>query len=154
MSPIRRFFAVALLLSCVPLSLAYASGPRQFYSGWQKHPRHNYFVRNYHFKPRPTFSGYRHHHVLFFPNKPTHVYFYNPHKKQFWGRCPVGQQGEGKYSLLAEKDRKGSLSEIPESAFPEPGPVPTIPEAEDKEPLDLPPDDLPFEFELERLPTS
>jgi hypothetical protein len=48
---------------------------------------------------------------------------------------------------LPETARKGSLKEIKESDFPEPGDVPPIPESSDGEPLDLPPDDLPNEAE-------
>lgn len=35
--------------------------------------------------------------------------------------------------MLEEKDRKGELSEIPESAFPEPSKMPEIPESADGE---------------------
>ncbi len=122
---------------------AQAYGPRQYYSSWNQHPSRSYHYRSYYYKPTATYSGYKHHYVVYHPSKPQYLYFYNPYKRQYWGRCPVGAQGEGKYSMLAEKDRKGSLSEIPESAFPAPSAVPAAPETEDKIPLDLPPDDLP-----------
>ena len=35
------------------------------------------------------------------------------------------------------------VADIPESAFPKPGPMPAIPEATDGATLELPPDDLP-----------
>jgi hypothetical protein len=114
---------------------------RQYYSGWSKHNAYHY--RTYYYKPSPTYYGYKHHYVVHFPTRPTHYYFYNPYKKTYWGRCPVNHGGQPVYSMLAEKDRKGSVSEIPESAFPKPGNVPPIPESTDNEPLDLPPDDLP-----------
>jgi hypothetical protein len=71
------------------------------------------------------------------------VYFYNPYKKHYWGRCPVDHGGKPVYSMLAEKDRKGDLEEIPESAFPPPGNVPPLPESTDGAGMELPPDDLP-----------
>jgi hypothetical protein len=44
------------------------------------------------------------------------------------------------YSLLAEKDRKEKLDDIPEKAFPKPGKMPVIPESEDNvriKPIDV-----------------
>jgi hypothetical protein len=40
------------------------------------------------------------------------------------------------YSLLAPKDRKRSLKDIPEKAFPEAGKMPPIPESKDGTPMD------------------
>ena len=42
-----------------------------------------------------------------------------------------------------EADRKATLEDIPEKAFPEPGPLPKIPDATDDAVIELPPDDLP-----------
>jgi len=145
----RRISMFALFLGASLLGLvatpqeAQAHGPRQYYSSWNRHPTANYHYRNYYYKPTASYSGYKHHYVVYHAQRPNHVYFYNPYTRQYWGRCPIGTQGEGKYSLLAEKDRAGSLKDIPESAFPEPSAVPPIPETTDKVPLDLPPDDLP-----------
>jgi hypothetical protein len=80
--------------------------------------------------------------VIYHPQRPKYYYYYNPVKRAYWGRCPVEQNGEAQYSLLAEKDRKGKLEEIAETAFPEPGPMPKVPDTEDLT-LDLPPGDLP-----------
>lgn len=116
---------------------------RQYYSGWNRHPTANYHFRFYYYKPTPQYSGFKHHYVIYHPARPKHLYFYNPYKKQYWGRCEVSTNGRPLYSLLKPDDRRGALNEIPESAFPPPSPVPSIPEAEDAVPLDLPPDDLP-----------
>lgn len=117
--------------------------PRQYYSSWNKHPTRAYSYRQYFYKPSPTFAGYKHHYVISYRARPKFLYFFNPYKKVFWGRCPSDHGGKPKYSLLAEKDRKGQISEIPEEAFPEPGALPPVPEATDDATLDLPPDDLP-----------
>ena len=122
---------------------AQAYGPRQYYSSWQKHSTHSYAYRNYYYKPTPKYSGYKHHYVVYYPSRPQYYYYYNPYSKQYWGRCPTETNGEPLYSMLDPKDRKSSLKDIPESAFPKPTNVPPIPEAKDNEPLDLPPDDLP-----------
>ena len=47
--------------------------------------------------------------------------------------------------MLAEADRKETLEEIPEKAFPKSGALPPIPDSDPAEnaTLDLPPDDLP-----------
>lgn len=149
----RRHLMTALIAAsilCTDLTFAqHKFGNRQFYGGWHRHPTHGYQYRHYYFKPTPTFNGYRHHYVIHYPSHPNHLYFYNPYKKLFWGRCPAARKdGIGKYSLLAESARKGSLKEIKESDFPEPGDVPPIPESTDGEPLDLPPDDLPGDANL------
>lgn len=116
---------------------------RQYYGNWQKHPTQGYSYRSYYYKPTQTYSGYKHHYVIQHPGHPDHLYFYNPYQQKFWGRCPAAAEGKPLYSLLAEKDRSGDLSKIPESAFPKPGKLPPIPESADGVALDLPPDDLP-----------
>jgi len=118
---------------------------RQYYSSWRKHPTRTYYYRYYYYKPATTYVGYKHHYAIYYPQRPKYVYFYNPYKKVYWGRCPVQTGGKGQYSLLAEKDRKGNIDEIPESAFPKPGPLPPVPESSDGTPMELPPDDLPAE---------
>ena len=144
----RRAILVAathaiMLGLCGMQAAALDHSPRQYYGAWQKPPQRNYFYRNLYYKPTPTFSGYKHHHVIFFPTRPNHFYFYNPYQKQFWGRCPTNHGGEPRYSLLAPADRKPTMAEIAETAFPPPGALPAIPESSDGLPLDLPPDDLP-----------
>ena len=121
---------------------AYGS-PRQYYGHWQKHPTANYYYRGYYYKPTPSYAGYKHHYVILYPSRPSHHYFYNPYKKQYWGRCEVYHGGKGEYSHLAPEYRKSSISEIPENAFPTPGKLPNIPDSSDGSKLDLPPDDLP-----------
>jgi hypothetical protein len=140
---------VALGLSAPPAAPAKPFAHRQYYSGWHRHSTHGYHYRYYHFKPHADFAGFKHHYVIHHANRPGWLYFYNPHTKRYWGRCPAGASGKGQYALLAPEDRKASLADIPESAFPEPGPMPPIPESEDGVAMDLPPDDLP---PAEKLP--
>jgi len=122
--------------------------PSQYYGGWHQYPQRNHYYRAYYYKPQPTYVGYRHHYVMYYPNHPTHrnyYYFYNPYKRQYWGRCPVEYHGQEAYSMLPESERKGNLEEIKESAFPAPGKMPLIPESDAKQNqrMDLPPDDPP-----------
>lgn len=117
--------------------------PRQYYGGWQKHKQRPYYYRQYYYKPAPTYVGYKHHYVMYFPKEPKHYYFYNPYSKKYWGRCPVNSDGQGLYSRLAEKDQSGTLADIPEAAFPAATKVPSIPGATDNVGMELPPDDLP-----------
>src|SRR5262245_48178124 len=135
---------LALSLAALPEAPA---GPthssRQYYSSWRQHSNTRYHYRKYYYKPRGDYVGFKHHYVVHDSKRPNHLYFYNPYKKVFWGRCPTQSNGRGTYSLLAEKDRKATLEEIPEEAFPAPGKMPSIPEAEDDAEMDLPPDDLP-----------
>jgi hypothetical protein len=121
------------------------SAPRQYYTGWNKSPKQSYYYRDYYYKPADDYAGYKHQYVMYYPEKPKHYYYYNPYKKAYWGRCPVQTYGKGQYSELAEKDRKASLSDIPEEAFPAPGAMPHVPGATDGVAMDLPPDNLPPE---------
>src|SRR5262249_26454722 len=133
----------ALVAACGAVALANPHAPRQYYGGWEKKTKHKQSYRPYHYKPSPHLARYRHHYLVYSRKRPGHYYFYNPYKKQYWGRCPVGSNGKALYSKLADKDMKENLEEIPESAFPEPGKPPTLPEATDDATLELPPDDLP-----------
>jgi hypothetical protein len=154
MSANRRRRVVAFCLASIVLCSGWVEaqhkfGHRQFYGGWNRHPTHGYHYRPYYYKPTPTFNGFKHHYVIHHPSHPNHLYFFNPYTKKYWGRCPAQRDGVGRYSLLPEAARKGSLKEIKESDFPEPGDVPPIPESSDGEPLDLPPDDLPNEADYQ-----
>ena len=139
-----RFVCCAAWLLCVAFSsmaLAEGYGTRQYYGAWHKHTS-GYAYRPYYYKPSPQHVGFKHHYVIRQPKDNKHLYFYNPYKKQYWGRCPI-ESAKPSYSLLKEADRRANLAEIPESAFPPPGDLPPIPGAEDGAILDLPPDDLP-----------
>jgi hypothetical protein len=118
-------------------------GPRQYYGSWTYHQKGNYHYRPYYYKPTPTFSGYRHHYVVYTKRDPKHYYYFNPKSRKYWGRCPVNYGDEPVYSMLKVEDRKETLDEIPEKAFPKPGALPDIPDTSDGATLDLPPDDLP-----------
>jgi hypothetical protein len=139
--------AGALALAALAMAPAQASlyRSRQYYSGWRHNSSDGYYYRSYYYKPRSDYSGYRHHYVIYYPSRPRYYYYYNPYKKHYWGRCPVETDGKEEYSMLAEGDRKASLDDIPEKAFPKPGRMPRIPDADEKddERVDLPPDDLP-----------
>ena len=135
--------ALALFATAGVTAWGSYSAPRQYYSGWNKSAKHSYYYRDYYYKPADDYVGYKHQYVMYYPEKPKHYYYYNPYKKVYWGRCPVQTYGKGQYSELAEKDRKGSLGDIPEEAFPAPAEMPHVPEATDGVTMDLPPDDLP-----------
>jgi hypothetical protein len=134
---------MAFALASSPRPAADYYSARQYYATWHKPAQKSYYYRTYFYKPAPTYAGYKHHYVIYFPSRPKYYYFYNPYKKVYWGRCPADHGGKPLYSLLAERDRKGNVEEIPESAFPQPAALPPLPESTDGATLDLPPDDLP-----------
>ncbi|MCA9076208.1 MAG: hypothetical protein KDA93_14355 [Planctomycetaceae bacterium] len=117
--------------------------PRQYYSDYTYVPSHGYGYRTYYFKPTESYAGYKHHYVIYPQNDPQHGYYYNPETQQYWGRCPSQCHGEPLYSLLRPSQRKGVLSQIPPGQFPTPGPLPSIPGAQDNTTLDLAPDNTP-----------
>ena len=109
-----------VLLGCVLLVPAAAfagecATPRQYYSHWQKSPSSEYAYRTYYYKPNTDYAGYKHHYVIL---KDDHCYYYNPYEKKVWGRCHAKHQGRPQYQILAPQDRRPTIGEIPESAFP------------------------------------
>jgi hypothetical protein len=127
-----------------PAALAVAAA-RQHYSRWVADAGGRFWYRFYYFRASPADAEYRHHYVIFDPQRPDFLYYFNPERQLFWGRMPVGSGGraEPRYSVLAEKDRRAAIDEIPESAFPEPGPMPLIPGSTDHVPMEPPPPGLP-----------
>jgi hypothetical protein len=139
----------ALVLAAVAVTPVEASSSyvRQYYGGWSSY-RSTYYYRTYYYKPTYNYTGYQHHYVIYYPSRPSYYYYYNPSTKLYWGRAEISHCGEVKYSMLAEKDRKGTLSEIPEKAFPKAGAMPPIPESTDNTPIETPPTDKPGEDNL------
>jgi hypothetical protein len=134
-----QFFALAgavALVVALGVSPARAGVARQYYSGWQHGPRGCWYT-TYYYKPSAGYPGYCHNYALWYPLAPNFVYYFNPSKGTYWGRFDLKTKG---YSLLAEKDRTGQLKDISESAFPEEGPLPQVPDAKDDLTLAEPPD--------------
>jgi hypothetical protein len=121
----------AFALLVLATSAAQAGYPRQYYSSWNYYPQRQYYYTTYYYKPTPTYQTYSYHYCVHYPSQPRYVYYYNPHRGYYWGRCDLqGKPGE-QYSILAEEDRKANLTDIPESAFPKPAAMPAVPEAKD-----------------------
>ena len=136
-----------LLILIVAFLAAFSEAPasaafRQYYSSWNLYPQRQYYYRTYYYKPSPDFAGYNYHYAIYYPDKPNYVYYYNPYKRVYWGRCDLRGKAGQQYSLLAEQDRKENLSDIPESAFPALGKMPPIPGSKDDVAIE-PPKDLP-----------
>ena len=142
---------IALL---VVAGAALAAGPgdvraggytRQYYTSWSYYSTTRYYYRTYYYYPTPVATTYSYHYTIYYPSQPRYVYYYNPVSRQYWGRFDFGADGEPQgYSLLAEKDRKERLADIPESAFPKPAAMPAIPGSSDGEKKDAPPADVPL----------
>lgn len=127
--------AVALVAALGASSAKAGFAGRSYYGGWQRSGR-GYFFSSYFYKPYVGYPSYCYNYAIYFPAAPNFVYYFNPYKGTYWGRFNVNTKG---YSLLAEKDRKGALSDIPEKAFPKEGPLPLVPDAKDPLTLDQPP---------------
>jgi hypothetical protein len=107
--------------------------PRQAFSGWCK--QSGYYYCNYYCQPQSG-GNYTCHRCIYYASQPKYVYYYNPGKGKYWGRYDLEKKG---YSLLADADKAGKISDIPESAFPKPGEMPIIPGATDATRMVLPP---------------
>ena len=117
---------------------------RQYYTSWSYYSTTRYYYRTYYYYPTPVATTYSYHYVVYYPSQPRYYYYYNPVSQQYWGRFEFDANGKAKgYSLLAEKDRKEKLADIPESAFPKPAAMPSLPGASDGVTMDAPPADMP-----------
>ncbi len=125
---------------------------RSYYGGWSYQPQRTYYYSSYYYKPTASYSGYNYHYCIYYPSRPRYVYYYNPVRRVYWGRYDLEAKG---YSQLAEKDQKAELNDIPESAFPAPGEMPSIPESTDGEKmLAIDPTTLPSEKTPEDVPAK
>jgi hypothetical protein len=128
--------AVAGLMSGNSSEAGYRGYARHYYSSWSYYSYRNYYYSTYYYYPTTYATTYNYHYVVHYPSQPRYYYYYNPVRRSYWGRYDL--QAEG-YSLLAEKDRKEHLSDIPESAFPTPGMLPAVPGTEDSLTMAVPP---------------
>lgn len=127
----------SLVLAIVTL-VGFSAAPNLAEAGHRSSYSRPTFHKSYHFRKYSYFSNhhreFRHHYAFYFNHRPKHVYFFNPHKNQWWGRYDLETKG---YSLLKEEDRKAELSDIPETAFPKPGKMPA--EEQGGATMDIPP---------------
>lgn len=137
-------------LVCLALTLAVASAAngayllRQYYdASYTYSPSYGYYYTTYYYTPVVTQVTYEYHYCIYYPAQPQYIYYYNPTTQAYWGRYEIGSKGEKRYSILAQKDRKKDLKAIPESAFPEPAAMPTIPGAKDEVAMEPPPENVP-----------
>jgi len=103
--------------------------PEQFYTngdkvgGWTRNEAAQlrstfWFAKN----PADSLS-YRQQVVIVFDDQPSLAYYYDAATKKFVGRADLDSM---RYSLLPEEARRERLEEIPESAFPPAGEMPTV----------------------------
>jgi hypothetical protein len=141
----RLFLGLAATLAVLP-SIAVAGYLRQYYdSSYSYSPSYNYYYVRYYYLPVATYTTYDYHYCIYYPSQPRYIYYYNPVSQAYWGRYEIGSKGDQRYSILAEKDRKKDLKEIPESAFPTPAAMPSIPGAKDNIAIEPPPENVPKE---------
>ncbi len=131
-----QFLMVAALLAAglLSASAAMAYYGRCYYSSWSYYPQRSYYYCQCNYQPAPQ-ADYSYHYCVYVPQQPNYCYYYNPGSQSYWGRYDLEAKG---YSMLAEKDRKKSLKDIPETAFPKPGEMPIIPGTKDVK-LEVPP---------------
>jgi hypothetical protein len=164
-----KYFLLGLTVACGSLTFSETGSQRasaapvqyrQYYSSWSYQPQKKYHYCRYYYKPTTNYSGYKYHYAVRYPRTYSpqprysrYVYFYNPHRKVYWGRFDLeGKPGE-QYSLLKDEDRKSNLEDIPEKAFPKPARMPVIPDSEDEIqilPIDL--NTLPQDTDVNDLP--
>jgi hypothetical protein len=123
--------AVLALILLGGLAPGQAQAQRHYYGGWSYHSGYGYHYCTYYYRPSISSTSYSHHYAIYYPSRPRYVYYYNPVRRYYWGRYDLEGKGDEVYSLLKEKDRKGKVNEIPETAFPKPAALPPIPGSDD-----------------------
>jgi hypothetical protein len=142
MKSMRALSLVAVLACTAPAGAA--SALRQYYdTTWAYSSSYSYYYTTYYYQPTVIQSTYSYHYCIYYPSQPQYIYYYNPVSQVYWGRYEIGSKGDKRYSMLAEKDRKKDLKDIPESAFPKPAKMPTIPGAKDDVAIEPPPENVP-----------
>jgi len=126
----------ALILAFVVARPCTAATPRQWYNEWTYYPQFGYYYSSYYYLPSAVDKSYRHHFCLLYPAHPQYVYYFDPQTHLYWGRLELKAEPGHQYSVLAPKDRKEKLKDIPEEAFPKPGAMPPIPESKDGTPME------------------
>jgi hypothetical protein len=126
----------ALILAIIVVRPCIAATPRQWYNDWTYYPQFGYYYSSYYYLPSGVDKNYRHHFCLLYPAQPQYVYYFDPQTHLYWGRLDLKGEPGHQYSVLAPKDRKEKLKDIPAEAFPKPGAMPTIPESKDGTPME------------------
>jgi hypothetical protein len=137
--------ALGSILTLAVLPAAHAALElRQYYdTTWTYSQTYSYYYVNYYYQTTVTQTTYDYHYCVYYPSQPSYIYYYNPATQVYWGRYKIGSKGNERYSMLAQKDRKKDLKDIPEGAFPEPGAMPNIPGAKDTVAMEPPPENVP-----------
>jgi len=144
MKSTRSLVLALAVVAAAPMVAWAAFGHRQYYDdSYTYSPTYNYYYVRYYYKPTVSYTNYDYHYCIYQPSYPQYLYYYNPTSQTYWGRYELGSKGEKRYSLLAEKDRKKELKDIPESAFPAPAAMPAIPGSDDKVAIEPPPENVP-----------
>jgi hypothetical protein len=132
---------VAVLTLAAPATPAFAQNGRQYYdTTWSYNQNYSYYYTTYYYQTTVTQTTYDYHYCIYYPERPTYIYYYNPTTNVYWGRYKVGSKGDERYSMLEEKDRKKDLKDIPDDKFPNAAKMPVIPGAKDDVAMDTPPD--------------
>jgi hypothetical protein len=121
----------ALVVTAASAVAQAGASRRQYYNDWNFYPQFGYYYISYYYQPSPRDNGYKYQFCLFYPSNPRFVYYFDPALHRYWGRLDMKGTPGHQFSLLAEKDRKEKLKDIPEDAFPKPGKMPPIPESKD-----------------------
>lgn len=108
-----------------------APSPRQYYSPWRENASEGYFYRTFYFKADPAADAYDRHYVVSYPGRDDYLYFYDPTTRLFWGRVLRNGEEGWRFSLIHAIDRQKRVSDIPEAAYTDLGPMPVLPGAND-----------------------
>ncbi len=118
--------------------------PQQFYDAWKYHEVNKLWQCTYYFKTNPNEAKYQAHRVLYRPGD-AWMYYRNLKKNVIWCRAmanpPAGRKNI--WIVLADKDKREFLNQIPARAWERAASQPTIPGTGTGGPKMLPPPPVP-----------
>jgi hypothetical protein len=89
--------------------------PQQFYTPWTKLPERRFYNRD--LQVVSGFIGFQNLTVIYYPERPSVFYFYDPIQKKYVGRYRRGAKETECFALIVPKDRRATLGEIPEKSY-------------------------------------
>jgi hypothetical protein len=100
--------------------------PQQFYGGWNKFPGKIYYHRDLYVTTGFSPFVYTSLTVIYYPERPSYFYFYDPAQKKYVGRYKRGAKDPECFAMIPPNLRKATLGEVPEKSYARWGPMPAM----------------------------
>lgn len=112
----NRTHLVRALLATVLLNTSCFAAD-EYYTAYELYSSHGYDAARLYYR-LPRALAYQYDYCIHYTGE-RYIYYYNPTTRLFWAAYDLESKG---FSLLAPKDQKGRLKDIPQAAYPAPAP--------------------------------